>query len=177
LIVFVVEVESCNVIQCIELHWGDYCTGIAPNILWTIFVRATFGTVNACGVDGNKEFDQNSVRKGIVLGLGIGIAGIVGTGIYAWRELIKIVIAEQRERAMEEQAIGEEILEGDSSMSSFGELENPQLGESVLGGDEDVAPYYWGVLVSATVSSSPPTHRREIASPSPDTHKCIAQRS
>jgi hypothetical protein len=116
--------------------------GTAPGLLWTIFVGATFGSVNKRGVDGNKEFDQNSVRKGVVLGLGIGlgIMGLIGTGIYARRELIKIVIAEQRERAIEE--MGEEMsqqlvnnpelraIEEDGS-ASFEDLENPQLGDGL----------------------------------------------
>ena len=57
-------------------------------------------------MDGNKEFDGDSVRKGVVLGLGIGLGvmGLIWTAIYARRELIKIVIAEQRERALEELA-------------------------------------------------------------------------
>ena len=114
--------------------------GICPGTLWTIFVGATFGSVNNRGVDGAKEFDQNSVRKGVVLGLGIGlgIMGLIGTGIYARRELIKIVIAEQRERAIEE--MGEEMsqqlvndpelraIEEDGS-ASFEDLDNPQLGD------------------------------------------------
>ena len=116
--------------------------GTAPGLLWTIFVGATFGSVNKRGVDGNKEFDENSVRKGVVLGLGIGlgIMGLIGTGIYARRELIKIVIAEQRERAIEE--MGEEMsqqlvndpelraIEEDGS-ASFEDLDNPQLGDGL----------------------------------------------
>ncbi|KAL7539443.1 hypothetical protein ACHAXR_009287 [Thalassiosira sp. AJA248-18] len=123
-------------ITAISFHdyWWATVTGIAPGILWTIFVGATFGTVNSRGVDGNKEFDQNSVRKGVVLGLGIGLGvmGLVGTGIYARKELAKIVIAEQIERAREEQ-VGEEIsqhlLNGECEAIPE-DLENPQLGES-----------------------------------------------
>jgi hypothetical protein len=76
-----------------------------PGLLWTIFVGATFGTVDARGVDGNKEFDRNSVRKGVVLGLGIGLGvmALFGTAIYARMELKKIILAEQMERATEEQ--------------------------------------------------------------------------
>ena len=68
---------------------------------------ATFGTVDARGVDGNKEFDQDSVRKGVVLGLGIGLGvmALIGTAIYARMELKKIVLAEQMERAIEEQEL------------------------------------------------------------------------
>ena len=71
--------------------------GILPGLLWTIFVGATFGTINARGVDGNQEFDRDSVRKGVVLGLGIGLGvmGLIGTGIYARMELTKIILAEQ----------------------------------------------------------------------------------
>ena len=82
------------------------------------------------------------MRKGVVLGLGIGlgIMGLIGTGIYARRELIKIVIAEQRERAIEE--MGEEMsqqlvndpelraFEEDGS-ASFEDLDNPQLGDGL----------------------------------------------
>jgi len=113
--------------------------GICPGTLWTIFVGATFGSVNERGVDGNKEFDQNSVRKGVVLGLGIGlgIMGLIGTGIYARRELIKIVIAEQRERAREE--MGEEMsqqLVNDSELRGAIEEDNPQLGD---GSETDIS--------------------------------------
>eukprot|EP00581_Thalassiosira_minuscula_P010839 CAMPEP_0183728568 /NCGR_PEP_ID=MMETSP0737-20130205/28378_1 /TAXON_ID=385413 /ORGANISM="Thalassiosira miniscula, Strain CCMP1093" /LENGTH=570 /DNA_ID=CAMNT_0025960553 /DNA_START=53 /DNA_END=1765 /DNA_ORIENTATION=- len=133
-------------------YWWATCVGIAPNIIWTIFVGATFGTVNARGVDGNKEFDQNGVRKGVVLGLGIGLGvmGLVWTGVYARQELTKIVIAEQRERAMEDHGAGagsdEEHLitvsggeceaipeeEGaDNHSLSLDDIENPQLGENM----------------------------------------------
>ena len=116
-------------------------------MLWTIFVGATFGTVNARGVDGNKEFDSNSVRRGVVLGLGIGLGviGLIGTGIYARRELTKIVIEQQRERDREEhigaemshhlmneecEAIQEERDYDDESLSFEDLEENPQeLGE------------------------------------------------
>ena len=65
-------------------HFID-SVGTAPGLLWTIFVGATFGTVNEKGVDGNQEFEGNNVRKGVVLGLGIGlgVVALIGTGIYA----------------------------------------------------------------------------------------------
>lgn len=82
-----------------------FSVGMFPGLLWTIFVGATFGTVDARGVDGNKEFDRNSVRKGVVLGLGIGLGvmALFGTAIYARMELKKIILAEQMERATVEQ--------------------------------------------------------------------------
>lgn len=91
--------------------------------------------MNAKGVDGNKEFDSDGLRKGLVLGLGIGlgVCGLVGTAIYARRELIKIVIAEQRERALEE--LNEQLMNDDAELTAIEEgddgwdLENPQLGE------------------------------------------------
>mmetsp|Transcript_5358 Transcript_5358/g.12172 ORF Transcript_5358/g.12172 Transcript_5358/m.12172 type:complete len:1003 (+) Transcript_5358:46-3054(+) len=127
-------------------YWWATCAGIAPGLLWTIFIGASFGTVNKRGVDGKEEFDENSVRKGLVLGLGIGlgIMGLIGTGIYARKELTKIIIAEQMERATEEE-LGEEEMsqhlmngeceaipeEEDGISLSFEDLENPQLGDSV----------------------------------------------
>ena len=59
--------------------------GITPGLLWTIFVGATFGTISNRGVDGKDEFDRDSIRKGVVLGLGIGLGvmGLMGTAIYA----------------------------------------------------------------------------------------------
>ncbi|KAL7552506.1 hypothetical protein ACHAWF_015753, partial [Thalassiosira exigua] len=119
-------------------YWWATFYGIVPNLLWTIFVGATFGTVNERGVDGKKEFDRESVRRGVVLGLGIGLGvmGLVGTGIYARKELTKIVIAEQTQRALEEQAMSEHLMssqcdaiaeEGDSDSLSFEDLENPDL--------------------------------------------------
>lgn len=117
--------------------------GILPGLLWTIFVGATFGTINARGVDGNQEFDRNSVRRGVVLGLGIGLGvmGLIGTGIYARQELTKIILAEQaaeqaetsitEEAALRLQSSREDQLtrNGNSSASLY-DLENPQLGES-----------------------------------------------
>lgn len=116
--------------------------GILPGLLWTIFVGATFGTINARGVDGNEEFDQNSVRKGVVLGLGIGLGvmGLVGTGIYARQELTKIILAEQaseqaevsiaEENARPQSSHDEFLNESNISSASLHDLENPQLGES-----------------------------------------------
>ena len=81
--------------------------GVIPGLIWTIFVGATFGTVGSKGVDGNQQLDEKSaVNKGVVLGLGIGLGvmGLIGTGIYARRELTKIIIAEQQSREAEEQA-------------------------------------------------------------------------
>lgn len=120
-------------------YWWATCAGIAPGLLWTIFIGATFGTVNKRGVDGKEEFDESSIRKGLVLGLGIGLGvmGLVGTGIYARRELTKIIIAEQMERATEEDELGGEVhlmndeCEEDEFSLSFEDLENPQLGESM----------------------------------------------
>ena len=157
-----------------------YSAGIAPNILWTIFVGATFGTVNAHGVDGNKEFDQNSVRKGVVLGLGIGLGvmGLVGTGIYARKELTKIVIAEQRERAMEEPVVLEmshnylmdgecEVIleEGEDGSLSFEDLENPQLGDDTIDdyNDPDSSLRSSVTLGMSAISSN--THRSDSSSP------------
>eukprot|EP00986_Skeletonema_menzelii_P006532 scaffold2481_cov145-Skeletonema_menzelii.AAC.11 len=112
------------------IKFKDYClatsVGIIPGLIWTIFVGATFGTVGSRGVDGNKQLDEKSaVNKGIVLGLGIGlgIAGLIGTGIYARRELTKIIIAEQQAREVEEQA----ALRFSSSSLEEG-VENPQSG-------------------------------------------------
>lgn len=106
--------------------------GVIPGLIWTIFVGATFGTVSHKGVDGNKELDEKSaVTKGIILGLGIGLGvmGLIGTGIYARRELTKIIIAEQQAREAEEEAA---LRYSNSSSASVGEsAENPQ------GGDED----------------------------------------
>ncbi len=117
-----------------------FSVGTAPGLLWTIFVGATFGTVDARGVDGNKEFDQDSVRKGVVLGLGIGIGvmALIGTAIYARMELKKIVLAEQMERVIEEQElfmnaeieVGQEDGEDDDRGSvSIVDSENPQTGD------------------------------------------------
>merc|ERR1719161_3350006 len=117
------------------------CVGIVPDILWTIFVGAAFGTVDANGVDGNQAFNQNGTRRGLLLGLGIGlgVAALIGTGIYARRELIKIALSEQHERSLEEQAaenMSERLMnsfgvihEGDEDERSlsFEDLENPQL--------------------------------------------------
>ncbi len=109
-----------------------------PGLLWTIFVGATFGTVDARGVDGNEEFDRNSVRKGVVLGLGIGlgIMALIGTAIYARMELKKIILAEQMERAIQEQELflhDDEIEVGredaDRDLTLFDTSENPQTGD------------------------------------------------
>ena len=122
-------------------YWWATCVGIVPDILWTIFVGAAFGTVDAKGVDGSKEFNQNGTRRGLLLGLGIGlgVVALIGTGIYARRELIKIAMAEQHERSLEEEAaenMSERLMnsfgvihEGDEDelSLSFEDLENPQL--------------------------------------------------
>ncbi|EJK59350.1 hypothetical protein THAOC_20443 [Thalassiosira oceanica] len=122
-------------------YWWATCVGVVPDILWTIFVGAAFGTVDAKGVDGNQAFNQNGTRRGLLLGLGIGlgVAALIGTGIYARRELIKIAMSEQHERTLEEQAaenISERLMnsfgvihEGDEDERSlsFEDLENPQL--------------------------------------------------
>lgn len=119
--------------------------GILPGLLWTIFVGATFGTISARGVDGNQEFDRDSMRKGVVLGLGIalGILGLIATGIYAREELTKIVLAEQ---ALEQSEISiveegvfidqphssheEQLTRKDDSSTSSYDLENTQPGAS-----------------------------------------------
>lgn len=135
------------------LNQCRYSVGIIPGLLWTIFVGATFGSMGKRGVDGNEEFDQDNVRKGVVLGLGIGLGvmGLIGTGIYARKELTKIVLAEQMEIMREEQAAmeqtqelvnddnDEENLNRPSEMpaeqsilsSSLFDLENPQLGDNI----------------------------------------------
>lgn len=66
--------------------------GIIPGLLWTIFVGATFGTISNRGVDGKDEFDRDSIRKGVVLGLGIGLGvmGLMGTAIYARQVSLRI---------------------------------------------------------------------------------------
>ena len=66
-------------------YWWATCAGTIPSLLWTIFVGATFGTIDTKGVDGHKEFESTAVRKGVVLGLGIGLGvmGLIGTTIYA----------------------------------------------------------------------------------------------
>jgi len=100
--------------------------GVIPGLIWTIFVGATFGTVGSKGVDGNQQLDEKSaVNKGVVLGLGIGLGvmGLIGTGIYARRELTKIIIAEQQSREAEEQA----ALRFSNSSLEEG-AENPQSG-------------------------------------------------
>jgi len=104
--------------------------GVIPGLIWTIFVGATFGTVGHKGVDGNKQLDEKSAaNKGIVLGLGIGLGvmGLIGTGIYARRELTKIIIAEQQAREAEEEAA---LRFSNSSLEES--AENPQSGR-----DED----------------------------------------
>ena len=110
--------------------------GILPGLLWTIFVGATFGTINARGVDGNQEFDSNSLRKGVVLGLGIGLGvmGLIGTGIYARQELTKIILAEQ---ALEQQdnSFAEEARRNSDHENQ--DLENPQLGDSFHGNNDE----------------------------------------
>ena len=122
-------------------YWWATCVGVVPDVLWTIFVGAAFGTVDAKGVDGNQAFNQNGTRRGLLLGLGIGlgVAALIGTGIYARRELVKIAMSEQHERSLEEQAaenISERLMnsfgvihEGDEDKRSlsFEDLENPQL--------------------------------------------------
>lgn len=124
-----------------ERYFGIFSVGTFPGLLWTIFVGATFGTVDARGVDGNKEFDRNSVRKGVVLGLGIGlgVVALIGTAIYARMELKKIILAEQMERVIEEQELfmhneiegGLEDEEDDDDRGSMlvDDLENPQTGD------------------------------------------------
>jgi hypothetical protein len=111
--------------------------------LWTIIVGATFGTINARGVDGNQKFDRDSVRKGVVLvlGIGLGVMGLIGTGIYARQELTKIILAEQaseqavtstdEEAAERPHSSHEEIMltQNDNSLTSLHDLENPQLGD------------------------------------------------
>jgi len=128
-------------------------------------VGATFGTVDARGVDGNKEFDQDSVRKGVVLGLGIGLGvmALIGTAIYARMELKKIVLAEQMERAIEEQElfmnaeieVGHEDGEDDDRGSvSIVDSENPQTGD-------------WGHVSFDSIEHSRdglPTNRRRASS-------------
>ena len=87
-------------------YWMATCVGIVPGLIWTIIVGATFGTVGSRGVDGNQQMDDKSaVNKYIVLGLGIGLGvlGLIGTAIYARKELAKIVLAEQQAREREEQ--------------------------------------------------------------------------
>lgn len=87
-------------------YWMATCVGIVPGLIWTIIVGATFGTVGSRGVDGNQQLDDKSaVNKYIVLGLGIGLGvlGLIGTAIYARKELAKIVLAEQQAREREEQ--------------------------------------------------------------------------
>ena len=120
---------------------------------------ATFGTVAARGVDGNKAID--STAKAVVLGLGVlfGVLGFIGTAIYARRELTKIIMDEQNERAIDERTNAElaqsfmisecELLSEDDSSSSFEDLENPQLGNT-LGDRSDFQ------------SASPPKMYRQI---------------
>ena len=94
-----------------SIRFKDYCTstlvGVVPGLIWTIFVGATFGSVGSKGVDGNKQLDEKSTLKYLVLGLGIGLGvmGLLGTGIYARRELTKIIIAQQQSRESEEEAV------------------------------------------------------------------------
>ena len=108
-------------------YWLATTVGVIPGLLYTIFVGATFGTVGSKGVDGNQQLDEKSTaNKGVVLGLGIvlGVMGLIGTGIYARRELTKIIIAEQQAREREEQAglrFSGSALEED--------VENPQSGD------------------------------------------------
>ncbi|KAL3822640.1 hypothetical protein ACHAXA_001793 [Cyclostephanos tholiformis] len=122
-------------------YWWSTCVGIAPSTLWTVIVGALFGTMAAHGVDGNKAID--STAKAVVLGLGIlfGVLGFMGTAIYARRELTKIIMDEQNERAIEERADAElaqnfmsgeceAITEEDGDSSSFEDLENPHPGNT-----------------------------------------------
>ena len=90
-------------------------------------------------MDGNKEFDGDSVRKGVVLGLGIGLGvmGLIWTAIYARRELIKIVIAEQRERALEELAE-----EGEEMSQQFMNSDTDQLRAIEEGDDSGSLPSF-----------------------------------
>ena len=107
-------------------YLGATSVGIIPGLIWTIFVGATFGTVGSRGVDGHQQLDEKSaVNRGIVLGLGIGLGvmGLIGTGIYARRELTKIIIAEQQAREAEEQV----AMRFSNSLSEEG-VENPQSG-------------------------------------------------
>lgn len=120
--------------------------GIIPGLLWTIFVGATFGTINARGVDGHEEFESNRVRKGAVLGVGIslGVMGLIGTGIYARRELTKIILAEQAlEQAetsiVEEDAIGPQRSHEELLVRNEYDMENPHLGESYHGNEDELS--------------------------------------
>ena len=136
---------QCSYPKASVLTRGNDCLifsiGMFPGLLWTIFVGATFGTVNARGVDGNKEFDRDSVRKGVVLGLGIGLGviALIGTAIYARMELKKIILAEQMERAIQEQELflhddeievgREDGVEADHDLAVFDTSDNPQTGD------------------------------------------------
>jgi hypothetical protein len=100
-------------------------------------VGALFGTVAAHGVDGNKAID--STTKAVVLGLGILFMalGLIGTAIYARRELTKIIMDEQNEIVMEERAdseLAQSFMNGATSEEddscSFEGLENPQPGNT-----------------------------------------------
>jgi hypothetical protein len=99
-------------------------------------VGGIFGTVAARGVDGNKAI--SSTAKAVVLGLGVlfCVLGLIGTAIYARRELTKIIMDEQNERAMEERAeteMAQSFMIGHSAISEEGDscssedLENPEL--------------------------------------------------
>jgi hypothetical protein len=111
-----------------------------PGLLWTIFVGATFGTINARGVDGNQEFDRNSVRKGIVLGLGIGLGvmGLILSGFYARSELTKIILAEQATEQAESSVAEAAVRPQSSHEELLTDFENPQLGESYHGNDHEL---------------------------------------
>ena len=114
--------------------------GIAPSVLWTVIVGATFGTVAARGVDGNKAID--STVKAVVLGLGVFfcVLGLIGTAIYARRELTKIIMDEQNEMAMEDRADAElaqsfrfsecESISEEDGSCSFEDVDNLQLGNT-----------------------------------------------
>eukprot|EP00804_Cyclotella_cryptica_P009008 CCRYP_003115-RB/>CCRYP_003115-RB protein AED:0.07 eAED:0.14 QI:0/0.5/0.4/1/0.5/0.4/5/1706/938 len=152
-------------------YWRATCIGITPGLLWTIFVGATFGTINNRGVDGKDEFDRDSIRKGVVLGLGIGLGvmGLIGTAMYARQELTKIILAEQAseetetsnpEEAAAHQAprphgdSGESFQSPihDNSSNIFRDLENPQLGESHHSSDE-VDPSNRGLFLDESEKS------------------------
>jgi len=102
--------------------WWATCIGIAPTTLWTVVVGGTFGTVAARGVDGNQVINENRTLKTVVLAVGIvfGVLGFIGTGIFARKELTKIIMDEQNERTAREVMADTEIM----SQHSFVNLVN-----------------------------------------------------
>ena len=85
-------------------YWWATVVGIAPKVVWTTALGATFGTFADRGVDGREHFDADDTRKYIVLGLGIGLGvlGLLASGVFARRELVRIVLAEQNRQREEE---------------------------------------------------------------------------